>query len=125
MIGEYAAALRAASDPSRVRILKLLQRAELCVCQLRRVLGLSQSTVSRHLAVLREAGFVERCIRGRWAFYRLAESSRNRYASALASLIMGWLDEDQVVRADCEQLERVLQTGAERMCKGGERRGSE
>lgn len=123
MIREYAAALKAAGDPSRVRILKLLQRAELCVCQLRSLLGLSQSTVSRHLTVLKDAGFVESRARGRWTFYRLAESCRNCYALAVVALLRGWLDDDPVVKADREQLERVLQTEAEHVCRGGGKRG--
>lgn len=119
MIREYAAVLKAAGDPSRVRILKLLQRAELCVCQLRSLLGLSQSTVSRHLTVLKDAGFVESRARGRWTFYRLAESCRNCYASAVTALLRGWLDDDPVVKADRERLEQVLQTGVGYLCKGG------
>lgn len=122
MIREYVAALKAAADPSRARILKLLQSAELCVCQLRVVLGLSQSTVSRHLAVLRDAGFVESRTRGRWTFYRLAGSARNCYTAAVGALIREWLDDDHTVRSDRERLKQVLQADAERVCRGGEKR---
>ena len=64
--------LRAAGEPTRLRVLALLQREELAVLELGRVLGQSQPRVSRHLKLLTEAGLVERFADGAWAFYRLA-----------------------------------------------------
>ncbi|NOX80884.1 MAG: metalloregulator ArsR/SmtB family transcription factor [Deltaproteobacteria bacterium] len=65
------------SDPTRIRIVWLLQiGGELCVCDLMAVLDLPQSTVSRHLAYLRNAGLVHDQRKGVWMYYRLpAESS--------------------------------------------------
>ncbi|ODT85664.1 metalloregulator ArsR/SmtB family transcription factor [Phenylobacterium sp. SCN 70-31] len=64
--------LRAAGEPTRLRILALLQREELAVLELCRVLDQSQPRVSRHLKLLAEAGLVERFPDGAWVFYRLA-----------------------------------------------------
>ena len=50
---------KALSDNSRLRILKMLQSKSLCVCEVQDVLGLATSTVSKHLSVLREAGFIK------------------------------------------------------------------
>jgi len=62
------------SDSTRVRIVWLLQAGgELCVCDVMEVLGLPQSTVSRHLAYLRNAGLVSDQRKGVWMYYRLAE----------------------------------------------------
>jgi ArsR family transcriptional regulator len=66
--------LRAAGEPTRLRILALLQREELAVLELCRVLDQSQPRVSRHLKLLAEAGLVERFPDGAWVFYRLVAS---------------------------------------------------
>src|SRR4051812_21674552 len=63
--------LRAAGEPTRLRILALLAREELAVLELCRVLAQSQPRVSRHLKLLAEAGLVERFPDGAWVFYRL------------------------------------------------------
>jgi ubiquinone/menaquinone biosynthesis C-methylase UbiE/DNA-binding transcriptional ArsR family regulator len=66
------AALRAAGEPTRLRILALLAQGELAVGELAQALGQSQPRVSRHLRLLTEAGLIERTAEGAWAFYRLA-----------------------------------------------------
>jgi ArsR family transcriptional regulator len=63
---------KALSDETRLRIIALLTRGELCVCDLMAILDLPQSTVSRHLATLRHAGLVEDRRQGVWMYYRLA-----------------------------------------------------
>jgi ArsR family transcriptional regulator len=71
-----AAALKAIADPSRLRLLSLIQAQpghEACVCHLTEPLGLSQPTVSHHLKVLLGAGLVERDQRGSWAYFRVLE----------------------------------------------------
>ena len=62
----------AASDATRLRLLQALAGGELCACQLVALVGLANSTVSRHLAVLEQAGLVEHRKSGRWVHYRLA-----------------------------------------------------
>ena len=74
-VGTVFTAFRAFSDPSRLRIMNLLQHAgETCVCDLVRVLDLPQAKVSRHLAYLRRAGLVETRRDGAWVHYRLSEA---------------------------------------------------
>src|SRR6266852_3797722 len=68
--------LRAAGEPTRLRILALLAREELAVLELCRVLDQSQPRVSRHVKLLAEAGLVERFPDGAWVFYRLAGAGR-------------------------------------------------
>lgn len=62
---------KALSEPVRLRILALLTDGEHCACDLMAVLDLPQSTVSRHLAALRHAGWVEGRRQGLWMYYRL------------------------------------------------------
>ncbi|MFA5516787.1 MAG: metalloregulator ArsR/SmtB family transcription factor, partial [Desulfuromonadales bacterium] len=63
---DLARTCKAISDETRLRILAILTRGELCVCDLMAILDLPQSTVSRHLATLRHAGLVEDRRQGLW-----------------------------------------------------------
>jgi SAM-dependent methyltransferase/DNA-binding transcriptional ArsR family regulator len=77
--GQAVEILRAAGEPTRLRILGLLSREELAVLELCRVLDQSQPRVSRHLKLLAEAGLVERFPDGAWVFYRLVNAGEPRH----------------------------------------------
>ncbi|WP_431836532.1 ArsR/SmtB family transcription factor [Cellulomonas sp. Y8] len=69
-----ARTLKALADPARLRLLSIIaahEGGEACVCDLTEPVGLSQPTVSHHLKVLTEAGFVTREKRGVWAYFTL------------------------------------------------------
>ncbi len=66
---------RVLGDPTRLRILSALSLAELCVCDLGGLLGISQAATSQHLKILRTSGMVRYRKQGRMAFYRLADPS--------------------------------------------------
>lgn len=68
---------KAAADPCRLRILKLLKEGELCVCEIMTALSKPQSTTSHHLSILREAGLVKERKDGKWSYYRLADGAVN------------------------------------------------
>ena len=70
---ELLAMLRAAADPTRLRLLLILRDAELTVSELTQILGQSQPRVSRHLKLLCDAGLILRFKEGSWVFYRSAE----------------------------------------------------
>lgn len=63
--------IKALSDPIRLRIINLLSGGELCVCKIVNVLSLPQSTVSRHLTILKNADLVEDTKKGSWSYYKL------------------------------------------------------
>jgi len=65
----------ALSDPGRLRILALLQQGEVCVCDIVSVIGLANSTISKHLEVLRHAGIIAARKEGRWIHYSLCKPS--------------------------------------------------
>src|SRR5437660_1153938 len=67
--------LRAAADPTRLRILLLLKAEELSVAELQEILVMGQSTISTHLSQLKQAGLVEDRRTGKSSFYRLANRS--------------------------------------------------
>lgn len=76
---------KALSEEVRLRILALLSEGELCVCDLMAVLELPQSTVSRHLAYLRNAGLVEGRRQDAWVYYRWL-APQGELAESLAQL---------------------------------------
>ncbi len=67
-----AAVCAALADPTRLRLLSLIGRREVCVCDLQAKVGRSQPAVSRHLAFLRRCGLVKARKEGRWSHYRRA-----------------------------------------------------
>jgi ArsR family transcriptional regulator len=104
---DFELVLKAAGDPTRTRILKLLEAGGLCVCQVQAVLGLAPSTVSKHLAILRNAGLVEDRRDGKWTEYALASEGANPFAGALLRMLRGPLDHDPVVVADRKRLREI------------------
>jgi ArsR family transcriptional regulator len=89
-IGEaerLARIFKALGDPTRVRLLSLVAAyadGEACICDLTDPVGLSQPTVSHHMKQLAEAGLVTRDQRGKWAYYRVADSALVDLARSLA-----------------------------------------
>jgi ArsR family transcriptional regulator len=99
------ALLRALGDDTRLRIFALLTKAELCVCEIEDILGLSQSLVSNHLAVLRRAGLVESrrdAEDARWIFYRANASAAGALRERLGALL-----EVQTAPGDRRRAEQV------------------
>ena len=97
--------LRAAGEPTRLRLLALCAHAELAVSELTQILGQSQPRVSRHLKLLCDAGVLDRFREGTWAFYRLSEHGEGAHlARTLVDLIPG---DDPVLARDLERLEAI------------------
>jgi len=93
------------ADATRRRILALLVgRGELCVCELTAALDQIQPKVSRHLAVLKEAGLVSQRRAGTWMYYRLAEAQPAWVAALLATLANGAVPE---LAADNSRLDKM------------------
>lgn len=116
MLRELEAALKAAGDPTRTRILKLLEGGPLCVCQVQAVLGLAPSTVSKHLTLLEAAGLVTDRRDGRWIHYALAVEQRNPYARDVLALLRGPLDREPRILEDRRQLRGVKAVPVETLC---------
>lgn len=82
-------AMKALSDPARIRIVSMVaahEGQEACVCDLTEPLGLTQPTVSHHLKVLTEAGFLSRSKRGTWAYYALVPGSLDALSGLLSTV---------------------------------------
>jgi len=69
-IAAYAKMFQAASDQTRLKILFLLRKKELCVCEIVSALGKKQAVISHHLSVLQNAGLLKSRKDGKWTYYR-------------------------------------------------------
>lgn len=75
VLSSEAKVFKALADINRLKIIKLLKEGELCVCELTTALSTSQSTVSHHLSVLKNAGLVKERKEGKWSYFRLSEGA--------------------------------------------------
>ncbi|MFC3227080.1 ArsR/SmtB family transcription factor [Marinibaculum pumilum] len=114
---QLLAALKAAAEPTRLRILAICARAELTVSELTLVLGQSQPRVSRHLKLLCAAGLLTRHPEGAWVFYRLSDrldGTDQQPGSALTQALVRLVPtDDAVVQRDLARLEAVRHGRAE------------
>jgi len=101
-MNELLAALRAAAESTRLRLLALCAEGELTVSELTDILGQSQPRVSRHLKLLCDAGLLDRFREGNWVFYRLAERVD------LGRLLVGLVPRrDPILALDRERLQAI------------------
>lgn len=108
--GPVPALIRAAgalADGNRVRIVRALASGELCVCELCSVLDLTQSTLSTHLGVLRDAGLTLSRRQGKWSYHRLTVLGV-AVTEAFFGCFMSALAADARLRRDRQHLERRL-----------------
>jgi ArsR family transcriptional regulator len=103
---------KALSDPTRLRALNLLLDGELCVCEVMKVLGITQSKASRHLVYLKNAGLVKSRRRGLWMHYSLTPP-RSIMHRRLLSLVAQSRQEIAILRRDLKTLEK---TSRNRVC---------
>ena len=94
------------ADRTRLRLLNLIGDDEVCVCFLVEILGVSQPTVSRHLAYLRRAGIVGARREGKWMHYRIIRPSDPNAARILEEA-QAWFTRDAEMQRDRSRLVRV------------------
>jgi ArsR family transcriptional regulator len=104
------AKFRAFSDPTRLRILHLLQSGELCVGDLVKIIRVPQPTASRHLAYLRRAGLVITRKEGVWTYYALAEAE-NSFHQKLIECLAHCFNEVRELASDATRATKVRQSG--------------
>lgn len=103
---KFIRVMKALSDPSRVKIIKMLETKDLCVCEMTALLGLAQSTVSKHLKILEDADLVTSNRDGAWVNYAISTEDDSPYARALLDHMKEWLNDDPGIR----QVRQVLPT---------------
>ena len=104
---EFIRVMKALSDPNRVKLLKMLQKRTMCVCEIQAALGIAQPTVSKHLKILEEAGLVGREKEGLWVNYFLTDGSRSPYAASLLGNLRHWLADDPGIRDLLEKSDAI------------------
>ncbi len=107
---------KALTEPTRLRILALLEHGELCVCDLMDVLQLPQSTVSRHLAQLKNAEWVAERRQGTWKYYRMADTDGARNLH-LRKTLLEHLAELTEVRDDRHRLVGLRRQKEQQACR--------
>lgn len=104
-LDEMVDVLKAAAEPSRLRILTLLSRGDLTVSDLTLILGQSQPRVSRHLKLLSEAQLINRYQEGAWAYFRLADN--NEFGMIVREILRRLDESDPLIERDFDRLAQV------------------
>jgi ArsR family transcriptional regulator, arsenate/arsenite/antimonite-responsive transcriptional repressor len=90
--------MKALSDPSRVKIMKMLQKRSMCVCEIQTALQVAQSTASKHLQLLEDAGLIVSKKEGLWVYYAVADGQETPYAASLIGNLKHWLDNEPEIQ---------------------------
>ncbi|HEX4955094.1 MAG TPA: metalloregulator ArsR/SmtB family transcription factor [Thermoanaerobaculia bacterium] len=106
-------AAKGLAHPARLRLLGMLASGELCVCQLTAVLELAPSTVSQHLSVLSQGGWVRERKEGKLVFYRLREDGP---AALLLAPLRQLLAREPAIRQDLDLVGRLRRLDVAVLC---------
>lgn len=104
-------AMKALSDETRFRILKILLERECCVCEVMQALDISQSRASRNLGILQNAGFLKVRRDGVWTVYSVDWRTANRFTTSLAKLLRDSPISNEVLAKDRERLKKTMRIG--------------
>jgi len=98
---------KALSEPNRIRIIKMLQEKSLCVCEITEILQLAASTVSKHLSILKNAGFIIDEKDNKWINYSINPNPENPgILSALFSIKL-MMEDDETIKQDRLKMKSV------------------
>jgi len=95
---------KALSDQNRLRILMMLREKSLCVCEIVKILQLANSTVSKHLSILRHADLIMNEKDGRWVNYRLTSNLESEKIDSVMSQLHDFLKNDETIQHDHQLL---------------------
>lgn len=98
---------KALSDPNRLRIIAMLAVRPLCVCEITAVLGLSTSTVSKHLSILRDVDLILDEKDGKWVNYSLNRNGGGDFAAEILPLVESRLDGESAAQRDRQAVHSV------------------
>jgi ArsR family transcriptional regulator, arsenate/arsenite/antimonite-responsive transcriptional repressor len=104
---EFLKVMKAASDPTRVKIIKMLGKRVMCVCEIQTALGTAQSTASKHLKILEDAGLVVSKKEGLWVNYFLADGLQSPFAANLLGNMRHWLDDEPEISLLLEKIVQI------------------
>ncbi len=108
---------KALADGNRLRVLMALTGGELCVCQIVALLALAPSTVSKHMAILRQARLVDDRKDGRWVYYRLPGRDAPGTVKEALAWVQHSLARSPQTRQDAQRLREILAMDPGEICK--------
>ncbi|MBD3412791.1 MAG: metalloregulator ArsR/SmtB family transcription factor [Elusimicrobia bacterium] len=105
-VKEYENIFKAFADKNRLRILKLLEYKDFCVCEIAFIIGIKQSSISRHLNKLKKAGLITSFQESFWTNYTL-----NKHGNAAVKILLGnlsvWMNDDEIIQKDKEKSQKA------------------
>lgn len=107
----------ALSDETRLRLLMAVRNGERCVCELIELVQLAPSTVSKHLSLLRDAGWVDARKEGRWVYYRLADKTPFPIVGKNTLPIFQSLEKSPIIKTDAKRLDQINNGNVEHLCR--------
>lgn len=113
-MSENTKIFKALSDFNRLRILKALQSKILCVCEIRSLLKLANSTVSQHLKILKEADFIVESKSGKWVNYLINPTPNDQRVSSILSSLDFWINDEDSIIADKKVIKNLCR---DEVCK--------
>ena len=109
--------MNALADRTRLRLLLSLRERELCVCKLVDFIDMADSTVSRHMSILKAAGLVESRKSGRWVHYRMTESQKGTLQREILDVALRQLSSDPELTADASRLRDLIEREDANACQ--------
>ena len=113
MLKERTKIFKTLSDPSRLRILKMLETKSLCVCEITVILSLATSTVSKHLSILRDTGFIIEEKEGKWVNYMINPNPTDERIKSVLNDLDFWVSDKDTTQKD---LSKVLTVDRNLVC---------
>jgi ArsR family transcriptional regulator, arsenate/arsenite/antimonite-responsive transcriptional repressor len=117
LMREFMNITKALADSTRIRVLLALRQQELCACQITELIGLAQSTMSKHFYLLKQARLVDSRKDGRWVYYALP----GKEASPAVREALNWVQKSLVdeprIAEDLKNLKEVLKCDPGDLCK--------
>jgi ArsR family transcriptional regulator, arsenate/arsenite/antimonite-responsive transcriptional repressor len=98
---------KALADKNRIRILKLLEKKKMCVCEIAFALRMTQPNISKHLKKLKQAGIISDEQKGFWTNYFLSKADSNQYNKILKANLRGWLNDNRIIKGDLKKVKNI------------------
>ncbi|MCX7832975.1 MAG: metalloregulator ArsR/SmtB family transcription factor [Ignavibacteria bacterium] len=107
MLNKQEKIFKALSDKNRIRILKILQIKPLCVCEIKELLKLAVSTVSKHLSILKDCGLIIDDKVGKWVNYKLNINSNDTQVLSALLFVQLLLENDEIILEDRKKVKEI------------------
>lgn len=108
---DFIKAMKALSDETRLRILKVLMEKECCVCEVMQALDISQTRASRNLGILQDAGFLKLRKDSQWSLFSIDKAGMKEHLSELVDIINKALAGNETAALDSERLGKAERVG--------------